>query len=70
VEKRRPQVGFEEVIFEERRPQVQFEEIQIQSNLISKPEREVIVEHHDTVVVPQQTEIIETEVPSTVQVCE
>jgi hypothetical protein len=57
------------VIVEKRRPQVEHEEVQIQSNAISKPTREVILEHYDTVVVPQQTEIIETEIPSDVQVC-
>jgi len=57
------------VIVEKRRPKVAYEEVQIQSNAISKPERELIVEHYDTVVVPpQQTEIIETEIPSTTQV--
>ncbi len=57
------------MIVEKRRPKVAYEEVQIQSNAISKPERELIVEHYDTVVVPQQTEIIETEIPSTTQVC-
>jgi hypothetical protein len=45
------------------------EQVQIQSSEISKPSREYIVEHIDTIVVPQQqTEIIETEIAPPVQV--
>ena len=42
--------------------------MEIQSNAISKPARERVVEYYDTVVEPQQTEIIETVVPESVQV--
>ncbi len=59
----------EEVIVEKRRPQVEFEEVQVRSNTISKPARELIVEHYDTVVEPPPTEIIETTVAPPVEVC-
>lgn len=39
-----------------------YEEIEVQSDSISKPTREVIVEYIDTIVVPQEQEVIETEV--------
>jgi hypothetical protein len=56
------------VIIEKRRPQVQFEEVQIRSTPIYKPARELIVEEYDTVAVPQRTEVIEREILPSVQV--
>lgn len=55
----------EEAIIEQRRPPVEYEEIEIESNEISKPSRELIV---DTVALPQEAEIIETEIPAPVEV--
>ncbi len=56
------------MIIEKRRPQVQFEEVQIRSTPIYKPARELIVEEYDTVAVPQRTEVIEREILPSVQV--
>jgi hypothetical protein len=56
------------VIVEKRRPQVQFEEVQIRSTPVYKPPRELIVEEYDTVAVPQRTEVIEREILPSVQV--
>ncbi len=56
------------MIVEKRRPQVQFEEVQIRSTPIYKPARELIVEDYDTVAVPQRTEVIEREILPSVQV--
>ncbi len=56
------------MIVEKRRPQVQFEEVQIRSTPVYKPPRELIVEEYDTVAVPQRTEVIEREILPSVQV--
>ncbi|CAF5199595.1 unnamed protein product, partial [Rotaria magnacalcarata] len=69
IEQQEPvqRIQTEEVTVEQRRPQVAFEQIEVRSNSISKPSRDISVEYYDTVVVPQQREIIETEIPSSVQ---
>ena len=56
------------MIIEQRRRPVEYEEIEIESNEISEPSRELIVEYYDTVALPQETEIIETEIPAPVEV--
>ena len=47
---------------------MEFEQIKIPGSSISRPVREVIIEHHDTGFVPQHTEAVEIEDPLTVQV--
>jgi hypothetical protein len=41
--------------------------VEIDGKDISKPSHEILIEHYDTVVVPEETEIIETEIPVTNQ---